>query len=222
VQLLREWQGTNGGWGESIASEVAAPSDTDSPVSTAFAMLFLLRSTRETIEQVIERDGILRGGQGLPTDLTEVRMQGNRLVAPAITGEVADLIGMLEEDKADAIESLLDNPDSLSLSGLKGEGRQYVERLRRVVRTGSFEARLVATRVLGRQGDLDNVPILIYALTDPDARIVREAQAGLRLSARKFEGFDLPADPKPADVGAVVAKWKTWYKSVRSDAVFVE
>lgn len=224
VRLLKEWQGKSGGWGEpsEIASSVSAPEDTDPPVSTAFAMLFLLRSARETIEKVVARDGSLRGGQGLPSDLSEVRMQDNRLVAPAITGEVADMVTMLESGEGDKIESLLDNPDSLSLAGLTGEGREYVERLRRVVRTGSFEARLVATRALGRQGDLDNVPILIFALTDPDMRIVREAQAGLRLTSRKFDGMELPSEPQKADVEALAGRWKTWYKSVRPEAALIE
>jgi hypothetical protein len=224
VKLLKEWQGKSGGWGEpsAAASSVSAPEDTDPPVSTAFAMLFLLRSARESIEKVVARDGSLRGGQGLPSDLSEVRMQDNRLVAPAITGEVADMITMLESGEGDKIESLLDNPDSLSLAGLSGEGREYVERLRRVVRTGSFEARLVATRVLGRQGDLDNVPILIFALTDPDMRIAREAQAGLRLTSRKFEGMEMPAEPQKADVEALAGRWKTWYKSVRPEGALIE
>ena len=188
--------------GERRASDsIRSPMETDPPVSTAFAMLFLLRSTQETIEKVIERDGILRGGYDLPSDLTEVRLQGNRLVAPAITGEVADLIGMLENDAADNIESLLDSPDLLSLSGLTGEGREYTARLARVIRTGSFQARLIAARLLGRQGELDNVPILIFALTDPDPRVMREAQAGLRLTSRKFDGFDLPANPQKAEIG---------------------
>ncbi len=129
VRVLKELQGENGAWGATILRYNSSPMESDPLVSTAFAMLFLLRSTQETIKKVIERDGILRGGYDLPSDLTEVRLQGNRLVAPAITGEVADLIGMLENDTADNIESLLDSPDLLSLSGLTGEGREYTERL---------------------------------------------------------------------------------------------
>ncbi|MHB8970360.1 MAG: HEAT repeat domain-containing protein [Pirellulaceae bacterium] len=222
VRLLKDLQGGEGAWGSTPGSSYVSPSETDPPVSTAFAMLFLLRSTRETIEKVIERAGILRGGYDLPSDLTEVRLQGNRLVAPAITGEVADLIGMLEKDAADDIESLLDHPDLLSLSGLKGEGREYTARLARVIRTGSYQARLIATRVLGRQGELDNVPILIFALTDPDPRIMREAQSGLRLTSRKYDGFDLSANPQKAEIEAMVGRWKNWYKAVRPEAVFIE
>ena len=45
VQLLKEWQGKSGGWGEisEAAAVISSPVDTDPPVSTAFAMLFLLR-----------------------------------------------------------------------------------------------------------------------------------------------------------------------------------
>ena len=39
------------------------------------------------------------GGYDLPSDLSEVRLKDNRLVAPAILGEVADMIGMLENDE---------------------------------------------------------------------------------------------------------------------------
>jgi hypothetical protein len=221
VRLLQGLQAGNGQWGSDVGL-VTAILDSDPPVSTAFAMLFLLRSTRETIEKVVERDGILRGGYDLPSDLSEVRLKDNRLVAPAIVGEVADMIGMLENNEGDKIESLLDNPDSLSLSGLTGEGREFTARLARVLRTGSYQARIVAARTLGRQGELDNVPVLIYALSDGDPRVVKEAQAGLRLTSRRFDGIELPDNPKPADIDALVAQWKTWYKAVRPDAVFIE
>ena len=60
VQLLKEFQGESGGWGVPSQSSVAlVPVDTDPPVSTAFAMLFLLRSTRESIEKVVVADGSL-------------------------------------------------------------------------------------------------------------------------------------------------------------------
>jgi len=132
------------------------------------------------------------------------------------------MIGMLESGETDKIDSLLDHPDALSLEGLGDAGREYSERLARVLRTGSYQARIVAARALGRQVELDNVPILIYALTDGDPRVVREAQAGLRLTSRKFDGIELSEDATPADRDAVVTQWQTWYKSVRPDAVFID
>ncbi len=221
VRVLREKQHREGSWG--VAKPQGQP-DTgcDPPVATAFAMLFLLRSTQGTITASIDRDGILRGGYGLPNDLTEVRMRNNKIVAPAITGEVEDLIGMLEDEEGEKIENLLENPDSLSLSGLQGSGTEYTQRLVRILCTGSYKSRIVAARALGRQGSLDNVPILIYALTDPDERVMKEARDGLRLISRKFDGFGLPDKPTPGELGSVVSQWKAWYKSVRPDAVFLQ
>lgn len=216
VRLLRQLQREDGSWGNGVMFGA------DNPVATAFAMLFLLRSTQETIVKVVERDGVLRGGYDLPTDVSEVRLQDNRLVGPVITGEVADLVRMVEGGEGEKLERLLQHPDALSLSGTSGSGREYAQRLARVVRAGSFEARLVAVRTLGRQGDLDNVPILIYALSDPDPRIVQESQRGLRLTARKFSGFDLPAGAGRAEIEAMIGKWKAWYGAVRPGAVFIE
>jgi hypothetical protein len=199
-----------------------APGGCEAPVGAAFAVLFLLRSTRDTIEEVIDRDGILRGGRGLPTDLSEIRLRDNKIVAPAITGTVKDMIGMLEDEEGEKIENLLDNPDALSLSGLTDAGTEFRDRLLRVARTGSYKARVVAVRTLGQQGDLDNVPILIYALTDGDPRVQQEADAGLRLISRRFEGVGLPEKPTPGEVKAAVSKWKAWYKTIRPDAAFIE
>ncbi len=222
VRLLRELQGDKGSWG--IATNMAVnPTGTTPPIATSFSMLFLLRSTRETIEQVIERDGLLHGGRGLPGDLTEIRLRNNKIVAPAITGEVEDLITMLEDEEGEKIENMLENPDALSLSGMTGSGREFTARLARILRTGkSYKARIVAARTLGRQGDLDNVPVLIYGLTDPDPRVVIEARDGLRLISRKFDGFGLSDKPTPSQRRTAVKAWKDWYKSIRPDAVFIE
>lgn len=221
VRLLRELQNDDGSWGSVLAMGESA-TETDAPVSTAFATLFLLRSTRETIEKVIDRDGILRGGHELPSDLSDVRLRDHRIVAPAITGEVEDLITMLEDGDGEKIERLLEDPDVLALGNLDGSGREYAERLGRILRSGSYQARMLAARTLGRQGTLDNVPFLIYALTDGDPRVVREAQFGLRLISRKFDGVALAEQPGRGEVDAAVRQWKTWYLSVRPDAVFID
>jgi hypothetical protein len=216
VRLLRELQSADGSWSN------GALTGADDQVATAFAMLFLLRSTQDAIAKVVERDGVLRGGYDLPADVSDVRLQNNRLVAPVITGEVQDLVRMVEEGDGETLDRLLQHPDALSLSGLSGAGHEYADRLARIVRAGSFEARLVAVRTLGRQGDLDHVPILIYALSDPDPRVVREAQSGLRLTARKFDGFDLRDNAERAEIEAMIGTWKSWYESVRPGATFIE
>lgn len=218
VDLLATMQSSTGDFPAPRNSDVHCPLG----IGTAFACLFLLRSTQATLETIMEREGTLRGGRGLPGDLSEVRQRGGKIVAPAITGKVEDLIGMLEDDEADQIENMLDNPDALSLSGLTKTGKQYTARLRRVLRSGSYKARIVAARTLGRQDDLDNVPILIYALTDPDPRVMRAARAALRSISRKFDGYDLPDQPTKPQLDLAVKQWQDWYRSIRPDAMFVE
>ena len=80
----------------------------------------------------------------------------------------------------------------------------------------------MAVRLLGRQGELDNVPILIYALTDQDPRVQAEADGGLKLISRRFDGVGLPDRPEPSDLKAAVTRWKEWYRTIRPDATFIE
>lgn len=219
VRILRERQDEDGSWGRRPGDIKCCPTS----VATAFGVLFLVRSTQLTVNKDADREGILEGGRGLPSDLVGVRVRGSQIVSPKITGQVDDLISMLEDEEAEKIESMLDNPGTLSLRNLEENGGEHNTRLARILRTGqSYKARVVAARALGRQDDLDNVPVLIYALTDPDPRVVRAARDALRLTARKLNGFGLSRDPSPAELKAVIAQWKSWYKSIRPDAVFFE
>jgi len=65
------------------------------------------------------------------------------------------------------------------------------------------------------------VPDLIFALSDPDWRVVKEARDGLRFISRRFEGFALPDRPSDDQKLRAVASWKSWYLSVRPGAEFV-
>jgi len=88
------------------------------------------------------------------------------------------------------------------------------------VRGGEPEVRLLAVRALGRTGNLDYVPTLIYALTDPERRVVVEARNGLRFISRRFEGFGPPDDFTDRQRYEAVDAWKSWYKSLRPGALF--
>jgi hypothetical protein len=76
--------------------------------------------------------------------------------------------------------------------------------------------------MLGKFREMDNVPLLIYALTDPDVRIVLEADRGLRFISRKFGGVGLPAQPTQQQVRDAQAAWKAWFLSIRPDAEFLD
>ena len=76
----------------------------------------------------------------------------------------------------------------------------------------------MAIRMLSQRRDLDHVPLLLYALTDPDWRVVVEANGGLQLISRKFAGFGLPPRQDEAARQRVIAEWRKWYLAIRPDA----
>ena len=82
------------------------------------------------------------------------------------------------------------------------------------VRSAALKA-LVSTR------ELDNVPTLIFALGDPDSRIVVLANRGLRGLSRRLDGFDMPEEPTEAVKREAIDRWKQWYLMIRPDAQFL-
>jgi hypothetical protein len=219
IRMLMELQEPSGAF---VYPKAMSATSAEPPVGTAFGVLFAVRSTQATIAKVIGREGTLRGGYGLPNDVSDARLKGGQIVGPAITGEVEDMVEMLEDGESEKIENLLENPESLMLESVSGDERDVVDRLIQLARSGSYKTRIIAVRTLGRQGNLDHVPILIYALTDPDPRVMREARDGLRMTSRKFGGFGLSDRPSDDELEAAVEQWKSWYRSIRPNAVFFE
>ncbi len=222
VDFLASKQGANGRFGGG-GFENCGPY-----VDTAFAVLFLLRSTRDTIQRVTNSSGALEGGYGLPEDVSEVRLTSdNQIQAPKVTVAMDEIMAMLDgddEETAKRFDDIVSNPDAYAIGEMDPKkSREFTSRMRRVLRSGTWTARIMAARLLGRQGELDNVPILIYALTDPDPRVVKEAWLGLKLTRRQLFTDGQPPDPKsPDQVTAAVNEWKTWYRSIRPDAAFIE
>lgn len=210
VRHLMKSQRENGTW-ESNCGE---------PVDTAFGALFLMRSTRKAIQKTLKRfgDGQLVGGRGLPTDASSVTVKHGKVVGSAIAGQIDDLVAVLEDGKGSTFEYVTSNVDEVKLSTDEATRKQQIIRLRRLVSAGPFEARLVAVKMLSRARDFDSVPALIYALSDPDVRVTRAADAGLRFMARRFTPSTLPETPTDADKRAAMDAWNKWYLSIRPDA----
>jgi HEAT repeat protein len=96
---------------------------------------------------------------------------------------------------------------------------QSARRLQQLVRGGEPEVRLLAVRALGRSGNLDYAPSLLYALTDPDPRVVLAARDGLRFVSRDFDGFGPPDNYTEQQRFEALDSWKKWYLSLRPDAI---
>jgi hypothetical protein len=197
------------------------PTSLDQDLATVFAILFLTRSTKKTLGLLNE--GTLKGGIGLPSNESKMALHGGRIVAADVTRSLSELLSMLEDQETAELSDLINfSADMEVVVDDPAAYQQQLDNLRRMASHESYEVRHVAVRALAKTRDLDNVPALIYALSDPDPHIVREAEAGLRFVSRKLEGFQTPGAAKPEQAAAAISKWKEWYQSIRPDAEFFD
>ncbi len=220
VRFLIDTQAEDGSWKSSRKIDCGTTPD------TAFAVLFLLRSTQKSINRrgPDYGDGLLVGGRGLPKETDGALVREGTVVARPLLGPAEQLLAVLEQsdnseeapdyDQAIALLNDLPSQEAAQLVG------RHAEQLRRLVGDWSVEARLAAVRALAKARDLDNVPALIYALTDPNATVVRSARDALRRISRRPSGFGLPDAPTRGERLAAIEKWKAWHLAVRPDAQF--
>lgn len=191
-------------------------------ISTCFAILFLSRSAGKSIGKIEDLgQGVLLGGMGLPPNTADLAERDGKLVETPLAGSIDELLAVIEKPNPE-LDQLIDPTQPLKLDGDVTKRSGQITRLRALVGSGDYNTRLLAVRTLGRARELDNVPVMIYALTDPDPRIVREADRALRFLSRKFEGVGLPDQPTPQDIETAAKAWKAWYKSVRPEAEFLD
>ncbi|MEM9586409.1 MAG: hypothetical protein AAGA03_03940, partial [Planctomycetota bacterium] len=139
VEELRPFQDASGRFG--------GPSYSNVHVNTAFAILFLIRSTQKAIFKV--SSGALAGGRGLSDNLAGAKMVGGAVKAKPVAAAVTDLLDLLEDDAASEIDSKA-LPEDLKLSTDPSERVAQMERLERLLRgSQAWQARRVAARVLG-------------------------------------------------------------------------
>ncbi|MCG8650327.1 MAG: hypothetical protein MI861_10875 [Pirellulales bacterium] len=218
VEELRKYQGPDGGWTDRTHSRP--------PASTAFALLFLIRSTQKAVFNI--SSGVLAGGRELPTNTTEIRVEGTQIKGAPIATDITNMLDILEKDGADDLgdKSL---PDNLLLDKDPTGRAAQLDRLERLVRgSQSWQARRVAARVLATSDELRVVPSLIFALSDKDPKVWRFARDGLRFISRRFDGMGL-GDPPPgenvpdySEVLKAQQKWRAWYKTMNPKYVFLD
>ena len=217
VKLLQETQQNDGGW-----------AGQDVPTSaTCFSILFLLRSTQVVIQERVELgDGIALGGLGLPADVSNLREDGKgKLVTTDITGEMTQVLAMLEKGNDPNLLRMIEDSQRVELDGDVTKRQSQIESLRKFVRSGEPRARQKAIQILGRLRGLDNVPQLLFALTDPDMAVVIEADKALCFVSRQTGGVGLPHDPEKITkerLQAAQDAWKAWYLSVKPDAELLD
>jgi hypothetical protein len=185
---------------------------------TAFATLFLLRWTKKSLRRGLG-EGSLLSGRGLPANLTRAKMRNGQLIVEQVHTKVDELLSMIDEKDEAVLDELARDPSQLVVEQVD---ERSARRLQQLVRGGEPEVRLLAVRALGRSGNLDYVPSLLYALTDPDPRVVIEARNGLRFISRSFQGYGPPDEFTEQQRYDALDKWKNWYKSIRPAAILEE
>jgi hypothetical protein len=205
VDFLTRKQAESGAW-EGIRGK---------PVSTAFATLFLMRSTRQTVRMV--SDGALVGGRYLPADLTKVRLEGGQVVGKELRGDLGSLIEQLESGETVDTDSMLADLEQFRFGRDEPKQDEQLARLKRMVSGSNYQARLLAVKALANSADLEYAPVLIYALGDGDPRVVREAHNGLRLLSRRLSVRPLGDQPTPAQKRAAQQAWARWLEGIRPD-----
>ena len=93
--------------------------------------------------------------------------------------------------------------------------RPHKDRFRKMLKDRDPGLRRVAAWALARTGDLDAVPALIDALTDPDESVVVVAREGLQLLSRKIAGLGPPSPSTPEQRREAADRWRAWYASIR-------
>lgn len=190
---------------------------------TAFALLFLARSTGKILKRTVPADpiggGLLAGGRG---DLDKTASSQKKDLGP-LDQLLAALENPTDVDLEDVQEQIVEKVQIGDRNVLIGQKDLLV----RYVKHPNAEVRRTAIWALGRSDDLSLARLLIDALDDVDVGVMIEARNALCWLARKPNGLGEAEDPtanlppeateeqKKAAIAAwhaeLVRKWGTWY-----------
>jgi len=212
VRFLMRSQNDDGSWSHREKYEM---------IDTAFGVLFLLRSSKKSIERAYMFNASLAvGGRGLPRDTSRVELRGGTVMARPTKESIDRVLSVLEDsahpDHREAVQMLSQLPTAEARSLLAGRK----DRLAASARSGSPAVRVAAIRALAGSGDLDHVPTLIEALGAEDPAVFHAAEQGLEQIRRRLGGSEGADRPTQAQRQAAIEGWKAWYLSVRPDARF--
>lgn len=192
---------------------------------TAFATLFLLRSTKKAIERSkAYTEGALVAGRGLPANNQEVAIRSGRIVQTKVNVTAPQLVEILHLPEHRAFATVTGDLELLRerLVALNAaEQAPLLARLRGLVVSGTADGRLAAVKILGQMRDLQAAEVLIAALDDPDWRVVMAADESLRSLGRIVSPSTIGEKPNKVARAEAVAAWKRWLLTIRPDAEFL-
>ena len=211
IRYLLSKQGSQGEW-ENQCGPTA---------DTAFAVLFMVRSTRKSIAKArYFGGGTLVGGRGLPHGEGSALLRQGRIKRQSTIGPADELFAAMDDPDNEHYFRALEDLEELSFEADIESLDSVAAQLKKLVSEGPVEARVAAVRGLARTRNLDHVPTLIFALGDPDPEVFREAAAGLRLISRRLSGKPAPTAPTDAERQQEIRAWQDWYRAIRPNATF--
>jgi prenyltransferase beta subunit len=221
-------QKPDGSWKESNYITLTAEID------TAFAVLFLTRSTGKLLKRTEPKygDGLLAGGRGLPDDLSEATFNGRTVEEKKKpVGPLDELLASLEKTGDIDISEMQEQIVEKIQVGNREDLIKQKDLLVRLASHPDPANRQMAMWALGRTDDMRLAMHLIRGLDDVDLGVMVEAQTALCWLARRPRGFGLPEDPtdalppdataeakRAAIVGwhrAALTQWGRWYLESR-------
>ena len=213
AEFLIKTQGKDGSW--SNQADVAGPVP-----DTSFAILFLIRNTQKQILKILRYgEGTMIVGRGIPKNTDKIELEHGNIVAKPLRGPGEELLKRLENPDGREFDNSVELLAQLPADEVEKLKAKYGDKIRKLVGSKSPEARLAAVQTLAKEGrNLDNVETLIYALTDPDYRVVRAANDGLLRIRRVPTTVVLPENFSDEDRRLLVEKWKAWYQMIRPSA----
>ena len=228
---LREYGGdrANGDWYTWLARNLLDKQGDDGSwaghhgpaIETSFCVLALVRAMDNTLKKdKTYGTGNLVGGRGLPKDSDLVKIRDGKVVSEGEATALDILLKDVTKQKDGEYEKMIGQVNNLPPDEAKVYVSKQAARLRELAGGTSADDRLVAVEALARAGTLDDVPTLIYVLTDPNSEIVLAARSGLRRISRKIHGFGMPDDFDEKDRQQAINRWKAWFLAIRPDAEF--
>ncbi len=200
-------------------------------IDTAFAILFLIRSTKisEKIHHKRIGRGTLVSGRGLPQNLADLEQTNSGFKPKALRGSTGLLLDKLETGKPEELEAAAlglirqryEEREKWTAIGDKGD--KLKKAYERGVKLKSPEVIKFAMKALAETGDYRVVPILIDGMYyEDDAEVQIEARKALCLISRKFNGFGTiyPEEATKEEWEGEIARWKDWYRKVRPESSF--
>lgn len=187
---------------------------------TCFATLFLLRSMLKSI--ITHKNlgaGLAIGGRGLPENMDNVELRLGGFRAKKISGPANKLLKIVGDPNDPEYEQALRSMEEDGLEPGDETKTDIAKRLQQLAKGKSPEQRAAALQALARTRNLDEAPLLIEALKDPDPLVFHAANEGLRFLSRKFYGAGFWGGTDDKTRQDALKQWKDWYLAVRPGAV---